>query len=205
MKKVGRKSVPPQLTKARAIIRPSLEAGENVIPKKFEQQFGISADSFERALHAELARLEAFEEMGASPWTKTTGKRLAATIRAHKKKLNLEFEGQVIREIQRRINSLVLPSLLKREAEASRIVKGRKGSMSKEEYRLILSCLHPDRVPEELKKKYEAAFHIFKGLEKLLLSEKELPTNVVKLPTTYADLMAHRKIRTSGAKVVRVK
>jgi len=205
MKKSGNRITAPQLTRARALIRPSLEAGEKVIPKEFERQYGISADSFERALHAELARMEVFKEEGVAPWTKSQKERLQGAINAHKKKLNLEFEGRVIKEIQRRINSIVLPSLLKREADASRIVKGRKGSVSKEEYRLILSCLHPDRVPEELKKKYEAAFHIFKGLEKLLLDEKELPTNVVKLPTTYADLMARRKVRPGGAKIVRVK
>ena len=206
MKKGRRsKSVPPQLTKARAIIRPSLEAGEYPIPSELEKQFGISADSFERALHAELARMEAYLEQGVSPWTKTQKERLQGAINAHKKKINLEFEGRLIKEIQRRINTIVLPSLLKREAEARLIVKGRKGSVTKEEYRLILSCLHPDRVPEELKKKYEAAFHIFKGLEKLLLDEKELPTNVVQLPTTYADLMARRKFRPGKAKIVRVK
>jgi len=205
MKKKGRGRIPPQLTRARAIIRPSLEAGEQVIPRELEKQFGISADSFERALHAELARIEALIELGIAPWTESAKKRLQGAINAHKKKLNLEFEGRVIKEIQRRINSLVLPSLIEREAKATRILKHRKGIMSRASYRLILSCLHPDRVPEELKKRYEAAFHLFKELELLMVEEKELSHNVIELPRTYADLMARRRPRPVKQAAVRVR
>ena len=38
--------------------------------------------------------------------------------------------------------------------------------MTQDEFKLVLSCLHPDKQPEEMRSRYDRAFQIFKRLEK---------------------------------------
>lgn len=119
--------------------------------------------------------------------------RLEAAIRQHKNKLDIEFEGRVQAELERIINETVLPQYNKEMAEARDIVESRKGVLSREDYRLILSCLHPDRVTDEgLKKRYERAFDAFKKKELVLCSEKEMPTSASAIPRSYAEMMKRR-------------
>jgi hypothetical protein len=182
----------PQLTKARAIIRPSLEAGEIINCLKLAEEYGIGSGTFEMAVYVELARMEALEQSGVAMWTKTAREKITGSIRAHKKKLDLEFEGRVLREVRKRIERTVLPSLQEREALARRILDSHKGLMERENYRKIIACLHPDRVDEELKARYEEAFLIMTGLEKVIVKEKTVPV-VSTMPQTWADLMALRR------------
>lgn len=189
-----------KLKMARGVVRALLEAGGPINPKKFHKDYGISEGTFETAIYAEIARREALEEMGVAPWSKKMGDRLNAAIRAYQKKLDIEFEGRVLHEIRRRIETTVLPSLLERELRANRVLQSRKGLMAKRDYRNILACLHPDWVDTVLKKRYEEAFHIFKSLEVLLLDEKQMFTGGNELPRTFADLMARRKVKGEKTK-----
>jgi hypothetical protein len=68
---------------------------------------------------------------------------------------------------------------LKREAEAERdaAVEYRKGidsHMTQDEFRLIRSCLHADRVPDELKERFDKAFVIFNRLEKTVNTKQPI-------------------------------
>jgi hypothetical protein len=84
----------------------------------------------------------------------------------------------------------VLPQYLKEMAEAREIIKSRKGLVSRETCRLILSCLHPDRVEDsKLKERYTTAFHAFSSLELVLCNEKEPLTTASKMPRTYEEMM----------------
>jgi hypothetical protein len=121
--------------------------------------------------------------------SKSAQERLEIVIRQYKQKLDLEFEDRVRADIKRSINNMVLPSYNKKYEEYNLVIKARKGVMTNKEYRNVLSCLHPDRVSEDLKTRYANVFNFFKGLEKALLSEKESPTEFVKLPANYSDLM----------------
>lgn len=200
------KSPDSQLNKARALIRPSLEVGERVNCEKLSKEYGIGEGTVKTALQVELARRETLEEAGVAPWTKTAKEKIDAAIRQHKKKLEFEFNSRVVEEVRKRIEQTVLPSLLAREAQARLITKSRKGIMNREDYIKVLSCLHPDRVMDEsLKRRYEEAFHLFKGLELLLVSEKEMPVTSTGLPKTWSELMARRKKARGGAKMVRVR
>jgi len=74
-------------------------------------------------------------------------------------------------------DEVLLPKHKQRLADAERILKRRQGVMTSKEYRLIWSCLHPDQVSDQEKKhRYSEAFDIFRRVQKLLLDEKQLPT-----------------------------
>lgn len=66
------------------------------------------------------------------------------------------------------------------------------GVFSDEEYKLLISVLHPDRCQPERAKQFAKAFHLIKSKEEVLCKVKtnDRPTS---MPSTLADLMARRK------------
>jgi len=59
--------------------------------------------------------------------------------------------------------------LEKELAEVVAVYKNRQGLMTTRTYKNILALLHPDRVQEpELKRRYEEAFVLWKGLENII-------------------------------------
>lgn len=124
-----------------------------------------------------------------------------AALRAHKRKLDLEFEHKVQDEISKRLNELVLPSLKTKEAEYNRIIKARKGILTKAEFMLLQRCLHTDtlaqfNLPEDLKKRFDAAFNLLQERKIVLCAEKEMPTPTDStLPRTAAEMWARRKTK----------
>jgi hypothetical protein len=123
----------------------------------------------------------------------TAQEKLAAAIRQHQRKLDAEFEQRVREACQRGIEETVLPHYNETYAIYQDLIKARKGLMDRATYRKILSCLHPDRVPDEMKKRYEEAFHLFSQLEKRVLNEKESPTATMPMPRTYEAMMARKR------------
>jgi hypothetical protein len=108
--------------------------------------------------------------------------------------MNMEAELKIQQEVRRRINEMVLPEYNKKYAEFERGIKSRKGVMDRASYKKILGCLHPDRVQDaDMKKRYEEAFNIFTQLEKVLLDESQSPTDFIKFPRTFEEMMAMRK------------
>ena len=184
-----------QLDKARAIVRPKVQAGGDRQRKELAKEHGIGNGTFETAIAAELAHREG-EQAGAatSSLSMTAKQKLDAAIKVAQKKMQAEFDLKVQVEVRRRINEMVLPAYNKKYAEFERVIKSRKGIMSRVSYKKILSCLHPDRVQDaELKVRYEDAFNIFTKLEKVLLDESQSPTDFIKFPRTVEELMAMRK------------
>lgn len=120
--------------------------------------------------------------------------KIEIVLRQEKRKLQDEFEQRVRMEVKEALRERVLPQYEKEMEEARSIIKSRKGLMSREMYRLILGCLHPDRVSDfALKERYTKAFHEFKNLELQLCNEKEMPTNQAPIPRTWEELVAHRE------------
>jgi hypothetical protein len=186
--------VTPQLDKARDIVREKLDAKEPISPHKLENEHGISHVTFDMAITAEVARKETIEEKTAldpSLLSKTAQEKLDIAIRAHKRKLDAEFEVKTREEVRRWLNEVSLPQYTKELAELERSITSRKGVMDRITYRKILACLHPDRVTDPaLKKRYEEAFRLFTELEKRVLDETQSPTTFRKMPRTYEELMA---------------
>lgn len=76
----------------------------------------------------------------------------------------------------------------KEQNEAKRVMEARHGLMNRATYKKILVCLHPDWVTDaKQKSRYEEAFREFNKLEKLLLSEKDSPTQFMPIPRTAAE------------------
>jgi hypothetical protein len=112
-------------------------------------------------------------------------RKLETAIRQHKQKLTAEWQKALSAKVQELLTNTIGPRLRQEQKEAQRIMKSRKGIMDRKAYRKILSCLHPDRINDAaLKPLYEEAFRLFTVMEKLLLDEKESPTQFVGIPAT---------------------
>jgi hypothetical protein len=66
------------------------------------------------------------------------------------------------------------------------LIPARKGIMDKETFNSIRRCLHPDSRQTATVKRLNEAFDAFMALEKLLLNEKDSPTQFGDLHNTYA-------------------
>jgi hypothetical protein len=197
----------PQLDKAREIIRESIESAKPVSPHKLEQKHGISHVTFDMAITAELARKEALSEppeIKPDMLSMTAQQKLDLAMKQHKEKLNREFSAAVNLRVQEFLENTMGPILRKEQAEARRLTESRKGVMSRKDYIKIRACLHPDNITDpERKPKYEAAFKLFEDVEKLLLNEKESPTQFAHIPVTPAEWDALRKRETERRKAKR--
>jgi hypothetical protein len=140
--------------------------------------------------HERISR-EAAGTVDAKTLSMTAQEKLDSAIRAAKKKLEAEFRLRVMEESNRSLNEVRLPAYLKHIEAIEYSIKNRKGVMDRISYRKIVSCLHPDRVQDPvLQKRYEEAFRIFTELEKVLLDEKQSPTEFRKMPSTVEELRA---------------
>jgi len=119
--------------------------------------------------------------------------KLDAAIRQHKRKLDSEFEARVLDECERRLNEFSLPAYVEEMRKLEHSITSRKGGMSKEIFRLILSCLHADSRNSASDEKLNRAFHEFASREKRLVDEKGSPTEFKPLPKTVAEMAAMRK------------
>jgi hypothetical protein len=122
---------------------------------------------------------------------KTAQKKLEAAITREKRQLAAEFEQIVQAEIKRRIDETVLPHYNEKLAEYDEVIKARKGLVSRKDYLLIASCLHPDQSAS--KQRMNDAFIAFTRHEIALCSEKERPTVSAPTPRTYEEMMKRRE------------
>lgn len=189
----------PTVDRARVIVRALMEAGKTFNNHQLEKQYGIAHATFDSAVAAEKAHKEAIETSSvfAASLSQSARHKLDAAIRAHKHKLDLEFERRCQEEGRRWLNDVSLPQYAKEIAALEHSISSRRGIMDRITYRKILSCLHPDRVTDpELKIRYEEAFRLFTELEKRVLNEEQSPTTFRQMPRTYDELMAMKaKVR----------
>jgi hypothetical protein len=117
--------------------------------------------------------------------------KLESAIRQATRKLEAEFEQRVQAGIKQALEDTVLPHYYKKVEEYDEVIKARKGVVTTEEYRLILSCLHPDQSasPDRIRK----AFEVLKSHELSLRGEKEMPTAPSSMPRNYAEMMKRRE------------
>lgn len=151
------------------------------------KQVGLSARMVREIVEEENVRRSVEPEITPDMLSMSAQQKLDLAIKQHRKKLDREFNAAVLAE-GRKYLERVSPSLREREHLADRIIRMRKGFMTRATYKLILSCLHPDWVTDHRQQsRYADAFREFGKLEKLLLSEKESPTDIPKMPTTAAE------------------
>ena len=156
-------------------------------------EFGVSDTVVRHAVAVEKGRREAEPTIDRSSLSMTAQQKLDLAIKQATRKLEVEIEQQTRAKVWRWLTDDLLPNYRKKEEHYNIIISHRKGIMKRPEYRSILSCLHPDRIQDEhLKKRFAHAFNLFTKLEKLVLDEKESPTDLSSLPKTVEELMKRR-------------
>jgi transposase-like protein len=185
----------PEITPAKeqAAAQAVLDDGKSLA--RAATEFGIGSPHVAKvAVARERGRRETAEKVDPTTLSMGAKEKLDTAIRQERRKLDVEFEQRVQAEIERAVNETVLPQYTREMAEARQIIEARKGIMPRDAYRLILSCLHPDRVndDESLKRRFARAFQAFKERELLLCDEKEMPTTAPAIPRTYAEMMKRR-------------
>ena len=168
---------------------------------------GISKHTVRDILEKGRIRRGADPQITPDDLSMTAQQRLELAIRQHKEKLDSEFHKAVNARVEEFLEQTIMPKLQEEQDEARRIMKSRKGVMDRKAYRKILSCLHPDKVTDpDQKEVYVEAFLLFTKIEKLVLDEKESPTQFVNIPKTQAEweevkrkaAIARKAKRTAG-------
>jgi hypothetical protein len=199
--------------------------------KEIAKQTGVSFRNVRDAVEKERIRRKAVKDATADikipreMLSLTALEKLDRAIKQEKERLSREFKTIVAQQVNDDIK-LRLEGISERwHAEqdlAKRVLHARKGFMPKKVYRLIISCLHPDKFDQivnlissgklmeidSMKAKHSDAFRMFKQFEKFLLDEKESPTTFVPLPRTMeewaarkAQVIAERKAAKAAKKV----
>jgi transposase len=180
--------------------------------KEIASEIGVGERRAGLILDAVKVREAAEATIDPATLSLTAQQKLELAIKQATRRLEIEIEKRVREENLRWIQKM----LDQHNANAKHyeaVLKVRKGIMTRAEYRSILSCLHPDRVQDDiLKKRYERAFNFFTDLEKLVLSEQDSPTVPSGLPKTAAEFLkrkaeyaAQRAAKRNGASNVAVK
>lgn len=119
--------------------------------------------------------------------------KLDAAMRQHQSKLDAEFHRAVNNRVKEFLEETILPNHRKEQDQARQVMNARKGVMDKATFNKIRRGLHPDSRNSISDKVLGEAFDTFMSLEKLLLDEKNSPTDYVKLPSTVAEWEKMRK------------
>lgn len=173
----------PVLDKAREIVRDRIDNDEPTNSRKLQDEHGISHVHFETALAVERA-LEEAPPVDAATLPMSAKEKLDLAIKQATRKLEREFAQRVRDEVKRGIEQSVLPAYEAEYRKYQDWIEHRKGCMSRKVYVKILARLHPDTGGDA------DLFDTFKKLEKVLLDEKQSPTDVPDMPKTYEELMA---------------
>jgi hypothetical protein len=119
-------------------------------------------------------------------------KKVAQPAAATTQDLEEQIQARVHAEVQR-IFEQTQKSYKELADKARMVVEGRKGILTQRDYKLILSCLHPDGRLSASDEKLARAFRIFNEAEILFLNEADDPSPRVTLPTTVEELKLRRR------------
>jgi hypothetical protein len=127
----------------------------------------------------------------------TAQKKLDAAIRAHQRKLELEFDARVQAACQKWADDMRLPMYEKRLDEIAKMLTWpRNAVMTKSEYNTILRCLHPDGLNSRTEQQLAEAFRLFTHYKlKMVADEEERKKVLSDFPRTREELLARKKPR----------
>jgi transposase len=184
------KDKPRQETEQEQTAAKLLEMGKTT--KDIASELGVGERRANLVIDAVKIRQSTEAIIDPATLSLTAQQKLDLAIKQATRRLEVEIEKRVREENLKWIQKM-LDQHNTNAKHYEAVLKMRKGIMTRAEYRSILSCLHPDRVQDELlKKRYERAFNFFTGLEKLVLSEQESPTVPSGLPTTAAEFLKRK-------------
>lgn len=164
-------------------------ADEGLTNAQIAVEAGIGKRQVRHVVEREQIRREAKAEpqVDRADLSLTAQQKFDATTQSYKRKLEAEFHNRVNQRVREFLEETILPQHRKEQEQAQQIMRARKGIMDKTSFRLIWSALHPDSRKSISDRKLGEAFDVFSRLEKLLLDEKQSPTNFQKLPQTMAE------------------
>jgi DNA-binding MarR family transcriptional regulator len=156
--------------------------------EQVQTEYGVGSTAVRAAINKERGRRDPVIDQ--TSLSESAQEKLQRAIKQAVRKLEADHELKVRDGIKQAIEETVLPHYNKKMDEFDEVIKARKGVLTSDEFRLILSCLHPDQSasPDRLRE----AFNVFKSHELSLRGEKEMPTSSFVLPRNYADLMKMR-------------
>jgi hypothetical protein len=140
---------------------------------------------------AELVTNQVQPPIDPSTLSISAQEKLAIAVKQATRKLEVEIEHRVRAEVTKWLNDDLLPMYRKNEALYKLMIEKRNGAMTNAEYKLIWSCLHSDSRKSVSDEKLNKAFNLFTKLEKLILNEKESPTQKSNLPSS-SELMKRK-------------
>ena len=181
----ARKIKRPVELRARALVRPYVEAGRPVNARVFGKTHGISHYAIEAAIAAERARIEALGELNVDlvalkPTAQAKvdiAKRQAvrevtADVAKRMAAIDEEVRQRVLAETKEHLAYLAQERKEAREAEAlyRDLINNHRPPLTADEFRLVLMCLHPDG--ERSEGKLQAAFLAFNAKKLQLTGAK---------------------------------
>jgi hypothetical protein len=184
----------PQQEKVQGAVDALVRDGKPISRKGLAAQYGVGPSTVHVAKVKAEAKLETEPTITLDTLSLTAQQKLEMAIRQHKRKLDADFRAMIMGEVDRRMNETVLPAW-KDTIDYANAVAGRdKGILTAAQYKLVRSCLHPDRVQDsEMKRKFAEAFSIIEALEKFLCKpEKEPPA---KFPRTWQEAQSSARER----------
>jgi hypothetical protein len=152
-----------------------------------------------------LVRKEALKEPEIDPATfsMTVQQKIEVWKRQEMGRMAAQFSQMVNARVRELLEETILPRHRKEQDEAKRVMNVRKGIMDKATFNAIRRGLHPDSRHSISDKMLGAAFDAFMRLEKLLLDEKQSPTDYQKLPETMAEWDLRREAANAAQKAKR--
>jgi ribosome-binding protein aMBF1 (putative translation factor) len=208
----------PNVEEVRIVIQPDIEADRPISREKLVEALNVSErvvrDADVAARYYQKGRNDALEELAAG---KIAGlsltaerkldvhkrllteqhKRRMAAIEIEAKRAEAEFKKRVDEQVRSDCELFILPSYQKELKQYRAALEStRKGSLTTAQYRDLLACLHPDRIPEDqpdLKKKYTDNFQRVSQLRTVMVKPEEAPLPPSAVPRDYAEMMAAKE------------
>jgi predicted ArsR family transcriptional regulator len=180
-------------------------ADKGLSDKEIATETSIGARQIRHIIDGERkAREGAARAIDRSELSMTAQEKLDAVIKQYQRELNQKFETRVRDDCKRWLDEISLPHYLKQLEQLERRISNRQGIMNKVTFDAVRRCLHPDSRATVSEERLAEAFRLFNSLEKLVLNEKESPTDFRRdIPRTYEELMAARARRKAERRAAR--
>lgn len=176
----------PEFKKAEDAYDALAARGEPFTAQDIAKAAGTSDTPVRRVLAFKQAEA-AFEPLSPSEMHKTMLKRYELAIKKARAEIREELKAEVFKELD-----VFVRHVKERSDRADRILANYKGQMSRETFRKIKACLHPDH---NTFKFAAEALQAFSELEVVLVKPDDPTYDGPPLPTTAAELMARRRRR----------
>lgn len=174
----------PQFEKAKAAYEAIEARGEPITEAAIRAEAGVSSTPVRRVMAYKEAEAE-LDPLSPADMRETERKRYELALRKARAEIREELKAEVYSELD-----VFVRDIKDRTDRADKILAGYSGVMSREAFRKIRACLHPDH---NTFTHAAEALQIFSELEPVLVKPEEPTFSGPPLPATAAELMARRR------------